>query len=299
MDRRKFIQKSILTSSFLSLASTNLHTIFAKSSEIPILKNIPIFKLTQAPQLSDFKETVGNDPIAQLVYIASQGFTAFEDSEMRNRPIAQQEAMAAIMKNHGLTMGAFIAHKIYWTVPSLTSEKQVYHNQFLTDIKHAVTIAKRVCAKWITVIPGYMDSQLDINRQTKNVIETLKQASAILEPHGIVMILEPFNFRNPSRLFLDSPAQAYQVCKAVNSPSCKILFTIFHQETQAQNLISTIDTYWDEIAYFQVGDTSHNNYISNDSNYNKVLRHIHSRNFNGVLGTGYSTAMISTKENNM
>jgi hydroxypyruvate isomerase len=29
--------------------------------------------------------------------------------------------------------------------------------------------------------------------QTARVVETLKRASAILEPHGLVMVLEPLN----------------------------------------------------------------------------------------------------------
>ena len=68
------------------------------------------------------------------------------------------------------------------------------------------------------------------------------------------MVLEPLNFRDHPGLFLKESPQAYEICKAVNSPSCKILFDIYHQQIQEGNLIPNIESCWDEIEYFQIGD---------------------------------------------
>ena len=80
----------------------------------------------------------------------------------------------------------------------------------------------------MTVVPGHVDLRLSMGYQTANVIESLKQASELLEPHNLIMVLEPLNFRNHPGLFLSGSPQAYEICKAVNSPSCKILFDIYH-----------------------------------------------------------------------
>jgi len=90
-----------------------------------------------------------------------------------------------------------------------------YRKEFLNDIKNVIPVAKRVNAKWMTVVPGHVDLKLNKAYQTVNVIETLKQASAILEPHNITMVLEPLNFRDHPGLFLTESPQAYQICKAV------------------------------------------------------------------------------------
>ena len=239
-----------------------------------------------------FKTLAGDDPIDQLKFMASQGFTAFEDNEMRNRPIAQQEAIAATMKTLGMTMGAFVGHKIYWTEPNLASGKKHYRDQFLSDIKASVGIAKRVNAKWITVIPGYIDATQDINTQTENVVESLKQAAAILEPHGITMILEPFSFKNNPGLFLSTSSQAYQLCKAIASPSCKVLFDIYQQQTQGDNILSNIELYWDEIAYFQIGDNpGRNEPTSGEINYKNTFKYIHSRGYTGILGMEHGNSI--------
>ena len=271
MNRRNFIQKSILTGSFLGLGGIGVSSLFAKNSKTVLFK--------YAPRIELFK---GN-PTTQLKHIAYQGFTAFEDSEIHNRQVAQQEAIAASIKQYGLTMGTFVGHKIYWTAPNLTSGKQHYRDEFIADIKHSITIAQRIDAKWITIVPGSIDSPLEMSFQTQNVVEILKQASALLEPHGITMVLEPFSLSKHSGLFLKTLSQAYEICKAVDSPSCKILFTISSQKTQEESIISSLDKYWNEIAYFQL-ENKHNDPITSVTDYKEVLTYIHSRGFKGILG---------------
>ena len=125
----------------------------------------------------------------------------------------------------------------------------------------------------------------NIAYQTANVIEVLKKASNLLEPHGLVMVLEPLNFRDHPGLFLSESPQAYEICKSVNSPSCKILFDIYHQQIQEGNLIPNIEKCWDEIGYFQIGDNpGRNEPTTGEINYNNVFKYIHSRGYQGILG---------------
>ena len=160
--------------------------------------------------------------------MADQGFT-FEDNGMNTRTIAVQDKMAATMKKRNLTMGVFVAYKDFRN-PTLASGKADDRKEFLRQIEASITVAKRVNAKWVTVVPGTVDLKLVEDYQTANVIESLKQASAILEPHGIIMVLEPLNwYRNHAGLYLRK-VTGFQICKAVNSPSCKILFDIYHQQ---------------------------------------------------------------------
>jgi hydroxypyruvate isomerase len=116
-------------------------------------------------------------------------------------------------------------------------------------------------------------------------VESLKQASALLEPHGLIMVLEPLNFRDHPGLFLTESPQAYEICKAVDSPSCKILFDIYHQQIQEGNLIPNIDASWDEIAYFQVGDNpGRKEPTTGEINYRNVFKHIYDKGFKGIVG---------------
>jgi hydroxypyruvate isomerase len=271
LKRRKFIQNSLFTAAAIS--ATPVASITQNAMNETKKSN---FKLKFAPHLGMFKHHAGDDPISQLNFIADQGFTAFEDNEMRNRPIKIQEQIAKTMRDRNITMGVFVAHKIYWKIANLASGKKDYRDEFLKDITYSVAVAKRVNAQWMTVVPGHVDLRQDNDYQTANVVDTLKAAANILEPHGIIMVLEPLNFRNHPGLFLTESPQAYQICKAVNSPSCKILFDIYHQQIQEGNLIPNIEACWDEIAYFQIGDNpGRNEPTTGEINYKNVFNYIY------------------------
>lgn len=243
------------------------------------------FNLKYAPHLGMFKHHAGADPIDQLNFMADQGFTALEDNGMAGRDLALQQKMAETMSDRGLEMGVFVANKIYWKEPNLASGDKEKREEFLNDIRKAVDVAKRVNAKWMTVVPGHVDLKLSMGYQTAHVVESLKQASAILEPHDLTMVLEPLNFRDHPGLFLTGSPQAYDICKAVNSPSCKILFDIYHQQIQEGNLIPNIEACWDEIAYFQIGDNpGRKEPTTGEINYKNVFRYIHSKGYQGIMG---------------
>lgn len=276
MKRRSFLQKT--TAAGIGLAATPAFSINSSSME-------PKFKLKYAPHLGMFKHHAGNDPIDQLNFMADQGFTAFEDNGMKGRTVEMQEKMAQTMGRRGLQMGVFVANTISWKTPTLAKGDEDSRAAFLKDISASVEVAKRVNATWMTVVPGHVDMRQDMGYQTAHVIESLKQASAILEPHDLVIVLEPLNFRDHPGLFLTKMAQAYVICKAVDSPACKILCDMYHQQIQEGNLLPNIEKSWDEIGYFQIGDNpGRKEPTTGEINYKNLFKYIHDRGFEGILG---------------
>jgi hydroxypyruvate isomerase len=250
------------------------------------------FPLHFAPHIGMFEAHAGADPVAQLEFMAEQGFSAFEDNEMKSREVSVQNAMVEAMQRLNMRMGVFVAHNIYWNEPNLTSGKEDLRKEFLADIESSVDVAKRVNAKWMTVVPGHVDMRLDMGYQTAHVVESLKRACELIEPYGIVIVLEPLNFFNHPGLFLRKISQAYEICSAVNSPSCKILFDIYHQQIQEGNLIPNMELAWDEIAYFQIGDNpGRNEPTTGEINYLNVFKYIHSKGYNGILGMEHGNSI--------
>jgi len=283
MLRRAFLNKFSYGLATSSLIPFNLFSNYQSKNN---------FKLNYAPHLGMFKNSVGDDPIDQINYMADLGFKAFEDNGMSSRSIALQNKISKTLVNRGMKMGVFVAHKIYWEKPNLSSGDDDYRDEFLKHIRNSVEVAKRVNAKWMTVVPGHLDLRKDMSYQTSNVIETLKKASDILEPHGLVMVLEPLNFRDHPGLFLTESPQAFQICKAVDSPSCKILFDIYHQQIQEGNLIPNIDDSWDEIAYFQIGDNpGRKEPTTGEINYKNIFSFIYKKGYDGILGMEHGNAL--------
>jgi hydroxypyruvate isomerase len=275
--RSRFLHTSgLLASGMMSTFSIDLPNIFHNSNK---------FNLKYAPHFGMFKNLAGDNLIDQLNYIADQGFTAFEDNNLKKRTVDFQDKMSKTLQKRGLEMGVFVAHTIHWKEPNLTSGNKNKREEFLNEIRESVEVAKRINARWMTVVPGYKDLRLDLSYQTVNVIDSLKYACEILEPHGLIMVLEPLNFLNHPGLFLTESPQAYEICKSVGSSSCKILFDIYHQQIQEGNLLPNIDKCWKEIAYFQIGDNpGRKEPTTGEINYKNIFKYIHNRGFDGILG---------------
>lgn len=285
MDRRRFLAAGAVA---VGAAATQMpRQVAAGETKAPAESKR--FQLKYAPHFGMFRNVAGNDPIDQLKWAADQGFTAWEDNGMKGKPVELQEKIARTMEQLGMTMGVFVAHGSIGRVTFARKDEAVW-DAVLKDIKASVEVAKRVNAKWMTVVPGNVDengrARLAMGYQRANVIELLRRCSEILEPHELVMVLEPLNwYANHGGTFLQGSPQAYAICKAVDSPACKILFDIYHQQITEGNLIPNIDKCWDEIGYFQAGDNpGRKEPGTGEINYRNVFRYIHSRKFDGVIG---------------
>ena len=288
IDRRTFVRASLSATATLAGTASAAEAMTAAERRTAQRQ----FRLRYAPHFGMFRHHAGEDLVAQLEMMAAERFTALEDNEMRSRSVADQERIARAMQRLGMRMGVFVAHTIGWNDANLTSGDAAKRDAFLAEVRASVDVAKRVNAKWVTVVPGMVDRRLDRSYQTANVVESLKRGAAILEPHGIVIVIEPLNtLRDHPGQFLNWIPQAYQICKAVGSPSCKILFDIYHQQISEGNLIPNIDAAWDEIGYFQVGDNpGRKEPGTGEINYRNVFRHIHGKGFTGFVGMEHGNA---------
>lgn len=243
------------------------------------------FKLKYAPHFGMFKEHSGTDLVDQLKFMRDQGFTALEDNGMPDRPIADQEKIGKALDQLGMEMGVFVATKDFAN-PTFAINKPEIREAFLKDVRNAVEVAKRVNAKWCTVVPGCHDERLDWDYQTANVIDNLRRCAEICEKTGLIMVLEPLNNRRDHpKLFLTHIAQAYAICRGVNSPTVKILYDMYHQQITEGNIIPNIDLAWSEIAYFQVGDNpGRKEPTTGEMNYRNIFKHIHAKGFKGIVG---------------
>ena len=277
--RRSFLKTAALTSA--AIATESRVALGADQGATPRK-----FKLAYAPHFGMFRQHASGGLVAELEFMDAEGFTALEDNGLKGRSVADQELIGQTLRRLNMRMGVFVAHTISWNEPHLATGDAAIREAFLKEVRESVDVAKRVNAKWMTVVPGHVDRRLDMNYQTANVVEALKRAAAVLEPHGLVIVIEPLNtLRDHPGQFLTQIPQAWQICRAVASPSCKILFDIYHQQITEGNLIPNMNAAWDEVAYIQVGDNpGRREPGTGEINYRNVFRHIHSKGFQGVVG---------------
>jgi len=123
----------------------------------------------------------------------------------------------------------------------------------------------------------YGGPRLSEGYQLATVIDLLRECASLLEPHKLTMMLQPLNWHaSHGGTFLQQSDQAFAICRAVNSPSCKILFDIYHQQITEGNLIPNIERCWNEIGYFRTGDNpGRKEPGTGEINYAKVCEYIH------------------------
>lgn len=282
MDRRSFLAAS---------AACALPLLPRASAPVLRSRTGEPFHLRYAPHFGMF----GNHAKTmedQLQFAADEGFRAWEDNGMAGRDEATQTALAKKMEQCGIAMGVFVAHADFGK-PTFTSGDAAMQERVLADVDKACTVARRVRARWCTVVPGTVDPRQDEGYQFANCVELLKRCCAVLEKQksDLVMVLEALNFRDHPTLFLTKIAQAFAICRAVDSPHCKILDDLYHQQVSEGNLIPNLDRAWDEIAYFQVGDNpGRHEPGTGEVNFKNVFRHIHGKGFAGIVGMEHGNA---------
>lgn len=248
------------------------------------------FHLNYAIHDGMFKNLAGPDFTDQIKFAYSQGFRAIEDNGMMDRPSEEQARIGDTLKQLGMSMGVFVLNFDHWPVStSLCSGDPVWLKKFLDACVEAIAVAGRCNAKWITVVPGNYDRKLAMGYQTTHVIHALRKACEILEPHGLVMVLEALS--DTPDLFLRHPDQTCMICEAVNSPACQFLFDMYHMQRNQGDLIPNLDRAWDHIAYLQIGDNpGRKEPGTGEMNYHNIFRHIYHKGYKGVLGMEHGMA---------
>src|SRR6187455_3362436 len=192
MKRRNFLRNG-LTAAASTIALGNAFASSAKNqtgrNQFAFEPAEKTFRMNYAPHDGMFANHAGKDFVEQIKFMHEQGFRGIEDNGMLKRSKEEQDKIGATLAKLGMTMGVFVVDGgDNWKV-SLATGKQDFKDNFLKTCKQSVELAKRVNAKWATVVPGFYERNLPIGVQTGNVIDALRMGAEIFEPSGLIMVL--------------------------------------------------------------------------------------------------------------
>jgi hydroxypyruvate isomerase len=263
------------------------------------------FNLNYAPGFRHFRNSAGKDLIDQIKFMHNAGFRSIEDNGLMNRDPALQQRIGDELARLDMTMGVFVLgfgmNSLMMTShimgdknkgKGITTDPKATRKAIKAACNKGLETQKRVNAKWCTVVLGAHNTNLNYDYQFANVVDNLKYASELLEPSGLTMVLEPLNHMNHPGVFLKTVPQAYAICKAVRSPSCKILNDLYHQQIEIGNLINNIDRAWDETAYIQVGDVpGRKEPTTGEIDYKNIFKHLYNKGYKGIVGMEHGNSI--------
>jgi hydroxypyruvate isomerase len=280
--RRSFIRGAATTGAALITAPTLLR---GRSRSAMVADADRPFRLAYAPSPGMFRELCGSDdPVDNLKFIQDKGFRAVFDNGLPGRPVAEQDRIATAIQRMGLMMGPWVLYADFTKSSFVLPHREV--RDFLTmKMEEGIDVAKRTGFKMALVVPGRYDERLHPDIQRANVIENLRYCAMLTEPEGMTLVIEPLNtLRDHPGLWLTRMPQAYQACRAVNSPAVKIVNDLYHQQITEGNLIPNIDACWEEIAAFHVGDNpGRNEPTTGEINYRNIFKHLLEKDYRGVI----------------
>ena len=241
------------------------------------------FKLKYAPSLDMFKASAGDDMVDRIRFMHDQGFRAVFDNGLMGKPADQQEKIAALLNEFKMDMGPFVGYAKF-NEESFVLPPEDIRDRMLGETQTWIETHKRTGVKWVLVVPGRYNQRLEWEYQTANVIENLKYCAEACQKAGLTIVLEPLNPHDHPGLFLTKMPQAYQICQAVNNPSCQIVDDLYHQQITEGNLIPNIDRCWDRIGAFHIGDNpGRKEPGTGEINYKNIFKHLNKKGYDGVL----------------
>jgi hydroxypyruvate isomerase len=275
---------------FIGTAAAAAFTASTIAPRVKAAASAKKFKLKYAPSLGAFRAHAGNDPIDQIKFMADEGFSAMFDNGLMGKAPDLQEKIGQEMARLDMTLGPFVLYADFGAKSMVTSDKEA-QDMLIGKMKQGIEVAKRTGIKWALVVPGRYDERLEWDYQTANVVDNLRRCVEVVEPAGLVLVMEPLNMHDHPGLFLTKMPQAYQICKAVSSPCCKIVDDLYHQQITEGNLIPNIDRSWSEIGAFHLGDNpGRQEPGTGEINFKNIFKHIYRKGYEGVLCMEHGTS---------
>jgi hydroxypyruvate isomerase len=281
--RRGFLKSAAIAGSALIASPLAFGTTDSKSRMKLPDAEAP-FKLKYAPGFGMFPEHSGKDLVDNIKFAHDMGFRAMFDNGLPERPVGDQIRIATEMQKLGMEMGPFVLYADF-KVQSFVLSNAETREMLVNKMKEGVEVFKRTGFKWALVVPGRYDERLHPDYQRANIVDNLRYCCDVVEPAGLTLVLEPLNtLRNHPGLVLTGIPQAYEICRAVNRTSCKIVNDIYHQQISEGNIIPNIEAAWSEIAAFHCGDNpGRNEPTTGEINYKNVFKYIYSKGYTGVI----------------
>ncbi|MEM0969523.1 MAG: TIM barrel protein, partial [Verrucomicrobiota bacterium] len=166
---------------------------------------------------------------------------------------------------------------------SITSGELI--DEFEAGIKEALTVAKKLDAKKMTVVGHKWSEGVSEADQVANYTAALKRVAPLCEEAGVMIIIEPFNPIDHGKNLLNGSQLAVEICREVDSPMIKINWDFYHMQLSEGALITYLERGFDQVGYLQLADTPGRHQPgTGELNYQAILKAAYDLGYRGYVG---------------
>ena len=155
------------------------------------------------------------------------------------------------------------------------------------NVEQSIEFGKDIGCKTFIGLAGDVTCKAD--SQKALLIENLKRTAEICEREGVTIVLEALNsIYDHKGYYLDSSYIGFEIVKAVNSPSIKLLFDCYHMQLMEGNLVNNITDNIQFIGHFHsAGVPGRHELQLGETNYPYVITAIDKLEYEGYFGLEY------------
>lgn len=192
------------------------------------------------------------------------------------------EALAAASEKHGVAIGSICTRFVSLVEPA---ERERY----LLGLEESIAAAQRIGCRYLISQTGQAIAGRSREAQTASLIEGLQAAGKLLEGTGITLVVEPLNTRvDHPGYFLVHAEEAASIIREAASPNVRLLYDVYHQQVSEGDLIRTIRSCADVIAYYHIADhPGRHEPGTGEIHYANVLQAIKATGYDGYVGLEY------------
>ena len=155
------------------------------------------------------------------------------------------------------------------------------------NVEKSIEYGKDLGCTTFIGLSGELECKVD--SQKSILIENLKRTAEIAEKAGVTVVMEALNsLYNHKGYYLDSSYVGFEIVKAVESPSIKLLYDCYHMQIMEGNLVNNITTNIDYIGHFHsAGVPGRHELQLGETNYPVVLDAIEKAGYDRYFGFEY------------
>ena len=163
--------------------------------------------------------------------------------------------------------------------------------EFRAGVEKALTYAISLGVRRLHAMAGLAPSNAAPEALKATYIANLRYAAEKFAPHGITLLIEAINTRDMPGFYLNTQAQSYAFCQAVNLPNVKMQFDFYHAQIMEGDLETKLRKYAPYWGHMQVASVpKRNEPESGEVNYPYLFRVIDEIGYAGWVGCEYRPA---------
>lgn len=156
------------------------------------------------------------------------------------------------------------------------------------ELERSIAIGKEFGCKTFIGLSGDLEGSFE-DTQKLVLLENLKRTAEIAEKEGVTIVLEALNSMYDHKgYWLNSAYKGFELIKAVDSPSIKLLFDCYHMQLMEGNLVNNISNNIDFIGHFHsAGVPGRHELQLGETNYPMVIKAAEDGGYDRYFGFEY------------